>query len=189
MPKINRHGKATALTDEQLDQLIAAAPSDCYRTLWILQRWTAARIGEALALTWADVAGGVVTFRRATTKTRRTRQIMQSPHLVRELAAWRDEWARMNGRTPCGDDHLFPGRFGPNESLTRQAADMALRKAVLNAGLVGVSTHSFRRSLAQRVVRQTNDLRLAMEITGHKSLGSLGEYLGVDEDAIAAVLS
>jgi integrase/recombinase XerD len=188
MPKINRHGKATALTDEQLDQLITVASTPCYRTLWTLQRWTAARIGEALALTWADVAGGVVTFRRRTTKTRRTKQLPQSPHLVRELAEWRIEWTRVNGRQPQGDDHLFPGRHGPAESLTRQAVDLALRKAALNAGLVGVPTHTFRRSLAQRVVRQTNDLRLAMEITGHKSLGSLGEYLGADEDAIAAVL-
>ena len=189
MPKINRHGKATALTDEQLDRLIAAAPGACYRTLWILQRWTAARIGEALALTWSDVAGGVVTFRRATTKTRRTRQIIQSPHLMKALNEWKAHCTRLYGRPPHGDEHLFPGRFGPTESLTRQAVDLALRKAARNANLIGVSTHSFRRSLAQRVVRQTNDLRLAMEITGHKSLGSLGEYLGVDEDAIAAVLS
>jgi integrase/recombinase XerD len=188
MAKINRHGKASALTDEQLDRLITVAPCRSYRTLWILQRWTAARIGEALALRWADVGGGYVTFRASTTKTRRTRQLVQSPHLRAALAEWRNEWSRLNERPPAAGECVFPGRHNLNEPLTRQAVDLALRKAALNAGLVGVSTHSFRRSLAQRVVRQTGDLKLAQTITGHKSLGSLGEYLAPDEDAVAAVL-
>lgn len=67
--------------------------------------------------------------------------------------------------------------------------DLALRGAAAEAGLVGVSTHSFRRSLAQRVVRQTGDLRLTMQITGHRSLDSLGVYLDADADAVAAALA
>lgn len=189
MPKVNRHGKASALTDDQLNRLLAAAPGSAYRTLWTLQRWTAARIGEALALRWSDVGGGYVTFRASTTKTKRTRQLMQSPHLRAALSEWRSEWSRRHGRPPRADECLFPGRHSVNEPLTRQAVDKVLRVCALNAGLTGVSTHSFRRSLAQRVVKRTGDLKLAQEITGHASLASLGEYLAADEDAIAAVLS
>ena len=83
--KVARNGKAAALNAEQFEALLNAAPSPRYRALWSVQRWTAARISEALALTWADVAGGRVTFRRSNTKMKATRQVPQVPQLQAEL--------------------------------------------------------------------------------------------------------
>ena len=90
--KVKRNGKAAALTPEQFDKLVTAAPSARYASLWTLQRLTASRIGEALALTWGDVAGGKVTFRRSTTKTKTTRQVPQSLKLKQALASYRQQW-------------------------------------------------------------------------------------------------
>ena len=95
--KIDRHGKASALTAEQLNCLLAAAPSPAYRALWSIQRWSAARISEALALTWADVAGGKVTYRRANTKTKTTRQMPQSETLRAELESLRQSLDELHG--------------------------------------------------------------------------------------------
>jgi len=50
--KVDRNGRSAVLTHHQLDALLAAAPSQRHRTLWSIQRWTAARISEALALRW-----------------------------------------------------------------------------------------------------------------------------------------
>ena len=73
--KIARHGKAAPLSQADFKALLAAAPSPAYRALWSIQRWSAARISEALALTWANVAGEKVTYRRRYIKTKTTRQV------------------------------------------------------------------------------------------------------------------
>jgi integrase/recombinase XerD len=71
---------------------------------------------------------------------------------------------------------------------TRQAADKALRQTCTRLGLEGVSTHSFRRSLAQAAVGRGVPLHVVQAVTGHKSLGSLGEYLAAtDAEVLAAI--
>ncbi|CAK6687313.1 site-specific integrase [Synechococcus sp. CBW1107] len=178
--KIDRNGKAAALTEEQLDQLLEAAPSPRYAALWSIQRWTAARISEALALTWADL-NGVVCFRRANTKTKTTRQVPTSPRLAEALAAYRIAWTKEHGHLPEPGECLFSAMGSTTQPMTRQAADKALRATCAALGLQGVSTHSFRRSLAQSAVRRGVPLHVVQRVTGHKSLGSLGEYLDASE--------
>jgi integrase len=86
--KIDRHGKAAALDEEQLDLLMNAAPYPRYLTLLTIQRWTAARIGEALSLTWADI-NGAITFRKGNTKTKTTPQVPICPKLRETIDAYR----------------------------------------------------------------------------------------------------
>lgn len=174
--KIDRNGKAEALSAEQLNSLLAVtAPR--YRCLFTLQRATAARISEALALTWADVAAQQVTFRKANTKTKSTRQVPQSAALQAELAAWREAWALEQGHEPGSNEAVFPGANSTTTPQTRQAADLTLHKLCLKVGLEGVSLHSFRRTAAQDAVGRGVPLHVVRALTGHKSLGSLGEYL------------
>ena len=73
--KIARHRKADPLSQANFQALLVAAPSTVYLALWSIQRWSAARISEALALTWANVAGEKVTYRRRYIKTKTTRQV------------------------------------------------------------------------------------------------------------------
>jgi integrase/recombinase XerD len=140
--KNDRHGAAATLTEEQLDALLDAAPSPRYRALWAIQRWSAARIGEALALTWGDL-NGVVTFRKANTKP--TRQVPTSPKLAAELLTYRNAWAIEYGHAPVVGECLFPALGSTTQHQSRQAADKALRSTCAALGLEGVSTHSFRR--------------------------------------------
>lgn len=186
--KVDRHGSSTTLTTQQLDALLDAAPSPRYRALWSIQRWTAGRIGECLALTWGDL-NGVVTFRRANTKTKTTRQVPTAPQLATELDAYRKAWAEEHGHPPARDEVLFPAKGSTHTPMSRQAADKALRQACATLGLEGVSTHSFRRSFATGALRRGVDLPTIQKVTGHKSLGSLGHYLEVDEaEVLAAIL-
>jgi integrase/recombinase XerD len=49
---------------------------------------------------------------------------------------------------------LLPGRGSTHSPMSRQAADLALRQTCALLGLQGVSTHSFRRTLATDCVRR-----------------------------------
>lgn len=186
--KIDRNGKAAALSADQLQALLQAAPSARYRTLWTLQRYTAARISEALALRWADVAGQQVTYRRSTTKTKSTRQLKQCPTLQQALTSYREAWAAEHGHQPTSSEALFPAAGSTTSPQSRQAADKALRAACGRLGLEGVSLHSFRRTAAQQAVAAGHPLHVVQKITGHKSLGSLGEYLEATEAEVLAAI-
>lgn len=186
--KVDRHGKAAALTAGQFDALLNAAPSPRHRALWAVQRWSAARIGEALALSWADVAGDHVTFRRATTKTNTTRQVPQVQQLKLELEKYRAAWAEEHGHLPAPSEALFPAAGSTTSPMTRQGADKALRSTCRRLGLAGVSPHSFRRTAAQEAVNRGVPLHVVQAMTGHKSLGSLGEYLAATEEQVLAAI-
>lgn len=186
--KIHRNGKAASLSPDEFQALLEEAPSPRYRALWSVQRWTAARISEALALTWADVAGDRVTYRRANTKTKTTRQVPQGQTLKAELAAYRKAWAEEHGHLPAPGEALFPAAGSTTSPMTRQAADLALRATCKRVGLEGVSTHSFRRTAAQEAVGRGLPLHVVQALTGHKSLGSLGEYLDATEDQVLAAI-
>lgn len=185
--KVDRHGAAATLSADQLEALLEEAPSPRYRALWAIQRWTAARIGEALALRWGDL-NGVVTFRKGNTKTKTTRQVPTAPRLEAELVAYRAAWALEHGHPPAKDEVLFPAAGSTTTPQSRQAADKALRQTCARLGLEGVSTHSFRRTLATDAVRRGVPLNVVQQITGHKSLGSLGHYLEADETEVLAAI-
>lgn len=174
--KVDRHGAAAVLTEAELDALLEAAPGPRHRCLWSIQRWTAARIGEALQLRWGDVNGSI-TFRKGTTKAQRTRQVPMGARLGAELERYREAWAAEHSHPPAKDEVLFPAKGSTTSPMTRQAADLALRKTCAELGLEGVSTHSFRRSTATSLVRRGTPLHVIQRVTGHQSLGSLGHYL------------
>jgi integrase len=51
-----------------------------------------------------------------------------------------------------------------------------------------VSLHSFRRTAAQDAVKRGLPLHVVQALTGHKSLGSLGEYLQASEAEVLAAI-
>ena len=185
--KINRNGKASALTDQQFKVLLDAAPSPKHRMLWALQRYTAARIGEALQVTWAATAGGRITFLKRTTKTKATRQVPICHQLQVELDRYQAHWQASLG-AQSGAEYLFHTDDSTTQPMTRQAADKALRKTTSLIGIDGASTHTFRRTAAQAAVEMGAPLRHVMALTGHKSLGSLGEYLDASDSDVLACL-
>ena len=177
--KSNRHGKAAILTDEQFAALLEAAPSQVHRTLWLLQRKTAARISEALSLRWCDV-DGAITFRKETTKTKTTRQLPLTDDLKSALDSLRPDSAE--------DDHfVFHSATSATQPLSRQAADKALRSTANRLGLKGVSTHSFRRTTATNLA-QNFALHEVASFTGHTSLSALQHYLQADPTKLTEMM-
>ena len=86
---------------------------------------------------------------------------------------------------------LFLSPNSESQAITRQAADLALRKTLLVLGDAipsGVSLHSFRRSLATTMAQKGASLRTVQRFTGHASVGQLQNYIEVSESDEAAAL-
>ena len=66
--------------------------------------------------------------------------------------------------------------------------DNALRRASDLLGFEGVSTHTFRRSLATHLYDSGVPLRQIMAIAGHASLASLTSYLNLEQRAAGDAL-
>ena len=61
-------------------------------------------------------------------------------------------------------------------------ADKILKAACDRVGLVGVSTHSFRRTALTMMSSAGIPLRVIQEISGHNDLGTLQRYLEVSPE-------
>jgi integrase/recombinase XerD len=77
--------------------------------------------------------------------------------------------------------YLFPG-WGGEQPITRQACDLALRKACDRLGLRGYSTHSNRRTWATRLDKAGVRLKAIQDLGGWSSMAALQRYLEVSED-------
>ena len=176
--KKDRYGRARVLTTAELDLLLEELPEN-HRVLATLLRRTAARCSEGLALKWRFVGDGYVVLTAPTTKGgRKTRTVPLHPELDATLKAW----ARVVNPDNNPDRWVFPGR-NPGEHLTRRGFDHALRKAADRLGLVGVSTHSFRRSFLTASSEAGQPLRAIQSISGHSSLSMLAAYIEVSDKA------
>lgn len=176
--KVKGNGRAKILTQAELDRLFERGfitPRD--KLLFAVCYYCACRISEALALTTEDLAGGVVTLRKSTTKGKSaTRTLPMQPKLLEYLEA---------SSSPPG--LLFPGRT--KQPLTRASADLILRTACRRVRVRGASTHSFRRTALTNLSNAGVPIRVIQEISGHKSLTALQRYLEVRPDQVVAAIS
>ena len=176
--KKDRFGRARVLSTTELDLLLEALPEN-HRVLATVLRRTAARVSEGLQLKWRYVMEDQLLLTAPTTKgSARTRTVPIHPQLAAELAAWK----RVTNPENDPDQWVFPGR-NPGEHLTRRGFDHALRKAAKSVGLVGVSTHTFRRSFLTASSENGIPLRAIQSISGHQSLLQLSTYLEVSDQA------
>lgn len=75
---------------------------------------------------------------------------------------------------------LFPSQKTA-KPIKRQAAHKILKAAFETAGLNGkLATHSMRKTFAQRLYDQCNDIYMVRELLGHKNVVTTQDYLGVN---------
>jgi integrase/recombinase XerD len=171
--KNERNGQAEVLTDEQLAALLnVLLPQQ--RLLFAICYYTSCRVSEALQLQRSDFIGDRIVFRASTTKTKQTRDVKIAGKLAAILA---------DAALPTSG-YLFPGK--QKGHMTRQAADLALRKACDYIGLQGVSTHSFRRTGITKLYHADVGLKTLQKRTGHVSLANLALYIDVPQATVDA---
>ena len=167
--------------------------SDCFsgmyatrnRGLFILGVSTGGRISELLALKVGDVYqnGKPVSdllFDKSVVKggevSRAIPVNVNGREAIEGLIDWHVErYSNINVERP-----LFPSRQGGG-AMDRRMAHTVLKVAFEAAGLNGkLATHSMRKSFAQRLYEQTNDIFAVQEMLGHKNVATTQRYLGVN---------
>ena len=102
------------------------------------------------------------------------------PRVLDEL----DRWIRQHQLD--SDDFVFftdstNTKYSKGEKcVSTQSVDQFFRKTFDWIGIVGGSTHSFRRSRLTHLLENGWNLREIMDISGHKNLASLQQYLDSD---------
>ena len=158
---------------------------------------TGGRISELLSLTIGDVYQNRapvtdLLFDRSIVKggevSRAVPVNKDGRQAIDDLITWhREQYGNTEDNRP-----LFPSRHKSGTvPLHRQTAHQMLKKAFISAGLNGkLATHSLRKSFAQRVYEQSNDIYLVKELLGHRNVSTTQQYLGVNyADAREAVES
>lgn len=178
--KVKGNGRAKILTQAELDRLFDRGfVNSRDKLLFAIAYYCACRISEALALTTDDLAGGVVTLRKVTTKGKSaTRTLPMHPKLNKYLETY----------NPPVDGLLFPGRSG-DKPLTRAMADLILKQACKRVRIRGASTHSFRRTALTNMSNKRVPIRVIQEVSGHKSLTALQRYLEVKPEQVVAAIA
>jgi integrase/recombinase XerD len=123
----------------------------------------------------SDIIDDHIVFRAKTTKGKKTTEVK----IAFKLAALINEVALPR------HGFLFPGKH-PDEHLTRQAADLALRQACDYIGLKGVSTHSFRRTEITKLHDAGVPLATIQKRSNHSSLANLAYYIEVNQADVDA---
>jgi integrase/recombinase XerD len=173
--KCDRNGQAKILTDSEIEAIFSLF-SERDRAVFAICLYGACRISEALSVRVDDIAGGVITLRKNSTKGKKgSRSIPISPNLEKILNDY------LAIASP--GEFLFPGRDG-TKPLTTAYADLTLRQACQKLGIKGVSTHSFRRTALTRMHARGVPLRTIQRISGHSSLAALSVYLEVTDENV-----
>ncbi|MBE9229151.1 site-specific integrase [Phormidium sp. LEGE 05292] len=179
--KINRHGKAKILRTEEIQRIFNhGLDNDRDKVLFAVCLFSACRIREAVTLLTADVyaPSGVVRpqliIRKSNTKGKlATRSIPVIEDLRRSLS---------NYYSQAGNPYLFPGRS--NGHISHDSAARIFRQACQKVGIIGASTHSFRRTALTQMSNAGIPLRVIQELSGHRNLEQLQRYLEVTDEQV-----
>jgi integrase/recombinase XerD len=202
MPKVNRRGQAEVLSQDQLAELWEELRPP-HVLITQLAYYTGSRISEVCSLQVADISAGKVVVRQH--KTDRTKEVVMVPQLKSAIALAQlpdsgylfpaAKWTRATvkqyriQRHRTGGHHFERvGERPPRQHISTRAVDKALRRTCDLLGFEGVTTHSFRRSLATHLYDAGVPLRQIMAITGHASLASLTSYLNLEQRAAGDAL-
>ena len=179
--KIDGQGQAEVLSPDELNLLLDNAPCERSRALFTLMVFSGSRISECLSLKWGSIKENQLIFKKETTKTKTSREILLHNRVINELKIYREFWVDRYKKEPTSRDFLFVGRFGFTEPLTRQWGHKCWHKAIKAAGLkAGTSCHSPRRSFCTTLHAKNVGLKTIASFTGHKSLDQLSTYISVD---------
>ena len=182
MCKTNRSGKSICLSQTQIETLVSNLPLK-YGLLAELLYYSAGRVKEITTTRVRNLnfKEGMITLEKSSTKTKETRQVPIHPRVMEDL----NQWIKTKGLKE--DDFVFyteskNTKFRAGEKpVSTQSVDQFFRKAFDWNGIDGASTHSFRRSRLTHLLKKGWNLREIMDISGHKNLVSLQQYLDSDK--------
>ncbi len=175
------------MTATEVDAALVAVRGRRVEALTVLVAYTGMRVSEALGLTWADVHDGQVLVRGS-----KSRAALRSVPLLAEpaaaLRAWKAQQRRERVALGAGwtaDDLVFTTGTGTPYSDHQARRDLL---AALRAAKLPTSRpfHSFRHSLATRLLNRGVPMPVVSQILGHSSIRVTVDTYGHVEPAITA---
>jgi len=157
------------LSVDEVRRLLAAVRNLKHRTVLMTLYGAGVRLGEALALSMADIDSARMVIRVQQGKGKKDRYADLSPTL---LAALRAYWMAYHPTR-----RLFPGE-SPDRPLHETAVQRACGEARRLAGLSKrVSPHTLRHCYATHLLEAGTDLRTIQLRLGHRGLTTTAMYL------------
>ena len=183
--KINREGKSKVLDTEELDLLLNYLPNNKHKLLAQILRKTACRVSEGIQLRYQNVTKDAIFFPKAITKAKlKSRFVPISNDLYNQIMQFKAENESLNGRYLTPDYYLFSGRYGTNSHLSVRAFQKALQQACIKGGIVGFSSHGYRRSSLTHGSNNNIPIAHLAKISGHSNMQVLQEYLDCSESQL-----
>jgi len=174
----------TVLSQEEVTQLINAAPTPFYRILLMTLYATGARCAEVARLQVGDIDSPRMVIHIRGGKGRVDRDVMLSPTL---LAALREHWSRLKPKV-----WLFPGNrwHSAPQPIGCKAVWHACYQAAQRAGLKkSVHPHTLRHCFATHLLEAGADLRTIQILLGHHDLKETTQYLHLSTRHLHATAS
>ncbi|MDZ7992033.1 MAG: tyrosine-type recombinase/integrase [Nostoc sp. EfeVER01] len=185
MAKVNRKGKAAVLTDGEYSKIRRQIRTEKYRLLLDLAWYTGERWGALVQLKVSDVYDGngqpkqdivfpAIIRKHRPDGTADTTEIPVHPILKESLGRYepktQSEW-------------LFPSRCGTKPITWKNAYDI-LARASDDAGFEskGISTHSTRRSMVNKLRKSGIAKEIIRTFTGHRDNKGLDPYFEIEMD-------
>jgi site-specific recombinase XerD len=180
------HRLPTILSQEEVAQLIDAAPTPFYRTLLMTLYATGLRCAELTRLKICDIDSKRMVIRVQGGKGRKDRDVMLSPRLLEEL---RKHWRGLRRKT---SDWLFPGncRHTADYPISTKTPRYACQQAAQRAGLKKAAhPHTLRHCFATHLLEAGADLRTIQILLGHHDLKETTRYLHLSQRHLKATAS
>ncbi|MGA8869529.1 MAG: site-specific integrase [Candidatus Acidiferrales bacterium] len=176
-PKKNRR-LPTILSQEEVAQLINAAPNAGYRTILMTLYASGIRNAELTHLKISDIDSKRMVIHVQGGKGRTDRDVMLSSKLLDELRA---HWNRLR-RKPS--QWLFPGNrnHSGDQPIDTKTVWHACHKAAQQAGFQKkVHPHTLRHAFATHLLEAGADLRTIQILLGHRDLKETTIYLHLSQ--------
>ena len=172
LPKLEQHIPVT-LSEEQAQQLLAAAELPWHRCLIMLLLATGIRRSEAvqISLEEVDLANRQLLVHG---KGAKQRIVPLTRSAVAAIEAY------LPHRPPTQSRRLFVNPRG--QPLRGDVINAALDEILENAGLAdqGITPHKLRHTFATHLIRNGVDIRTVQELLGHSEIETTARYLHSD---------
>lgn len=173
----------TILTLEEIEILLNATKNLKHRAMFATMYSSGLRVSELVHLHYNDISRSTMQIHVRNTKNRVDRYTLLSE---RNLELLTEYWFK------CGKpkEILFPHRYYPDQYLSTNSVEGAMRKALAASGLKKhVSPHSLRHSFATHLMENGVEQRYIQALLGHKDPQSTEIYLHVSNKTLMGIKS
>ena len=179
MPRRSRRRVPKATRPDEYRLLLEHAPSDLYRDLFVVMRWSGLRVAEAVGLCWenVDLARLQMTVTGKGDVERSIDILPEAETMLRRRTSARAAYLSEISRDKAGHNFVFPKPDG--QPLTTRAVQRILQRIREKLGLPAerLTPHKLRHAYATDLVNRGVPIHVVSAQLGHASVATTTVYL------------